>query len=48
MEFKSIGIAGAGMSRIFAEYGCCVTVYDDFEAAVEKSLVKLNQAAALS
>ena len=54
MEIKKVGIAGAGimgasMSQIFAKYGYEVTVYDAFEAALEKgkNLVKLNQAAAV-
>ena len=41
MEFKKIGIAGAGlmgasMSQIFAKYGYEVVVYDAFENALEK------------
>ena len=50
MEFKKIGIAGAGlmgasMSQIFAKYGYEVVVYDAFESALEKgkNLVELNQ-----
>lgn len=50
MEFKKIGIAGAGlmgasMSQIFAKYGYDVVVYDAFESALEKgkALVELNQ-----
>lgn len=50
MEFKKIGIAGAGlmgasMSQIFAKYGYNVTVYDAFEASLKKgkSLVEQNQ-----
>ena len=54
MEFKKVGIAGAGlmgasMSQIFAKYGYDVTVYDAFETSLEKgkNLVKVNQAAAV-
>ncbi len=54
MEFKKIGIAGAGlmgasMSQIFAKFGYEVTVYDAFDEAIEKgkNLVKINQAAAV-
>ena len=41
MEFKKVGIAGAGlmgasMSQIFAKYGYDVTVYDAFETSLEK------------
>ena len=50
MEFKKIGIAGAGlmgasMSQIFAKYGYDVIVYDAFEASLEKgkALVEQNQ-----
>ncbi|MBQ8837417.1 MAG: 3-hydroxyacyl-CoA dehydrogenase family protein [Clostridia bacterium] len=50
MEFKKIGIAGAGlmgasMSQIFAKYGYDVIVYDAFESALEKgkALVEQNQ-----
>lgn len=54
MTFKNIGIAGAGlmgasMSQIFARFGYSVTVYDAFEASLEKgkALVEVNQAAAV-
>ena len=50
MNIRKIGIAGAGlmgasMSQIFAKYGYAVTVYDAFEAALEKgkALVQQNQ-----
>ena len=50
MQFKKIGIAGAGlmgasMSQIFAKYGYDVVVYDAFEASLEKGkrLIALNQ-----
>lgn len=50
MEFKKIGIAGAGlmgasMSQIFAKFGYDVIVYDAFEASLEKgkALVEQNQ-----
>ena len=50
MEFKKIGIAGAGlmgasMSQIFAKYGYDVVVYDAFEASLEKGkrLIAINQ-----
>lgn len=52
MKIQKIGIAGAGlmgasMSQIFAHYNYDVTVYDAFDAALEKgrNLVELNQAA---
>lgn len=52
MKIQKIGIAGAGlmgasMSQIFAHYNYDVTVYDAFDAALEKGrhLVELNQAA---
>ena len=55
MEFKKIGIAGAGlmgasMSQIFAKYGYEVTVYDAFAEALErgKGLVATNQSAAVA
>ncbi len=54
MEIKKVGIAGAGlmgasMSQIFAKYGYSVTVYDAFEAALEKGkkLIEINQQAAV-
>ena len=50
MQFKKIGIAGAGlmgasMSQIFAKYGYDVVVYDAFPASLEKGkrLVTINQ-----
>ncbi|MBQ4556899.1 MAG: 3-hydroxyacyl-CoA dehydrogenase family protein [Clostridia bacterium] len=50
MDFKKIGIAGAGlmgasMSQIFARFGYDVIVYDAFDSALEKgkALVEQNQ-----
>lgn len=54
MQIKKVGIAGAGlmgasMSQIFAKFGYDVTIYDAFDAAIEKgkNLVKINQEAAV-
>ena len=49
MVIAGAGLMGASMAQIFAKYGYTVTLYDIFEAGIEKGkeLIRINQAASI-
>lgn len=49
MVIAGAGLMGASMAQVFAKYGYTITLYDIFEAGIEKGkeLIRINQAASI-
>jgi 3-hydroxybutyryl-CoA dehydrogenase len=49
MVIAGAGLMGASMAQVFSKYGYTITLYDIFEAGIEKGkeLIRINQAASI-